>query len=83
MNKPELWIKVEYLDGPLHVLSNRWTFRPVSESSSDVEFFISYEFRSRMLALVMGTIFDLAFRRFADAFERRADLVYARSKAEV
>src|ERR1700676_2785156 len=42
-----------------------------------VEYFISYEFRSRMLALLMGSMFDLAFRRFAAAFEQRADLVYS------
>jgi len=28
--------------------------------------------------LLMGTRFDAAFRRFAAAFERRADVVYAR-----
>jgi coenzyme Q-binding protein COQ10 len=43
-----------------------------------VQFYIDYEFRSRMLGLLMGTMFDTAFRRFAEAFERRADLVYSR-----
>jgi coenzyme Q-binding protein COQ10 len=43
-----------------------------------VEFFISYEFKSRTLGLLMGAMFDTAFRRFAAAFERRADVVYAR-----
>jgi coenzyme Q-binding protein COQ10 len=76
MNKPELWIKVEYLDGPLHVLSNRWTFRPLSETTCEVEFYINYDFKSRMLAALMGAVFDAAFRRFAAAFERRADEVY-------
>jgi coenzyme Q-binding protein COQ10 len=41
-----------------------------------VEFFISYEFRSRMLGLLMGSMFDVAFRRFTVAFERRADAIY-------
>jgi coenzyme Q-binding protein COQ10 len=80
MNKPELWITVEYLSGPLQVLSNRWAFHPVSENSCDVEFYISYEFKSRMLALVMGAVFEIAFRRFAEAFERRADRVYGKAK---
>jgi coenzyme Q-binding protein COQ10 len=30
-----------------------------------------------VLGLVMGAMFDVAFRRFADAFERRADVVFA------
>src|ERR1700681_2313781 len=76
LDRPNLQIMVEYLDGPFSRLENRWTFRPVGEESCDVEFFISYEFKSRMLALLMGSMFDLAFRRFAAAFEQRADLVY-------
>jgi coenzyme Q-binding protein COQ10 len=42
-----------------------------------VEFFIAYEFKSRTLGLVMGTMFDMAFRRFAAAFEQRADQIFA------
>jgi coenzyme Q-binding protein COQ10 len=78
LNKPELWIKVEYIDGPLRALENRWTFRPLGDNACEVEFFISYEFRSRVLAALMGAVFDAAFRRFADAFERRADKIYGR-----
>lgn len=78
MNRPELWVAVEYLDGPLHVLSNRWAFRPLSETTSEVEFYIDYEFKSRILSAVMGKVFDAAFRRFASAFETRADQVYGR-----
>ena len=77
LDRPNLQILVEYLDGPFSRLENRWTFRPAGEGICDVEFFISYEFKSRMLALLMGSMFDLAFRRFAAAFEQRADLVYA------
>lgn len=76
MNRPELWIAVDYLDGPLKVLANRWTFRPLGEMASEVEFMIDYEFRSRMLGALMGAVFDRAFRRFATAFEKRADQVY-------
>jgi coenzyme Q-binding protein COQ10 len=78
LDRPNLQILVEYLDGPFSRLENRWTFRPAGEGSCDVEFFISYEFKSRMLALLMGSMFDLAFRRFAAAFEERADQVYSR-----
>jgi len=77
LDRSKLQISVEYLNGPFSRMENRWTFRPAGEASCDVEFFISYEFKSRMLALLMGSMFDLAFRRFAAAFEQRADLVYA------
>lgn len=71
-----LEILVEYLEGPFRQLNNTWKFRPVAQDICDVEFFIAYEFRSRTLGLLMGTVFDTAFRRFAAAFERRADRVY-------
>ena len=76
LDHPNLQILVEYLEGPFSHLENRWTFRPVGERLCDVEFFISYEFRSRMLGMLMGTMFDMAFRRFAHAFEQRADRIY-------
>jgi coenzyme Q-binding protein COQ10 len=78
LDRPNLQILVEYLEGPFSNMENRWTFHSTGEQACEVEFFISYEFKSRTLALLMGSMFDVAFRRFATAFERRADLVYAR-----
>ena len=57
------------------------TFHPAGESACDVEFFITYEFKNRALAMLMGAMFDAAFRRFAAAFEQRADVVYGRKTA--
>jgi coenzyme Q-binding protein COQ10 len=78
LDQPKLQILVEYLSGPFSHLQNRWVFRPVDETSCDIEFFIAYEFKSRVLAALMGAMFDTAFRRFADAFEKRADEVYGK-----
>jgi coenzyme Q-binding protein COQ10 len=69
-------ILVEYLDGPFHHLENRWGFFEAN-GGSDIDFYIDYEFRSRMLALLMGSLFDSAFRRFSEAFDTRARAVYA------
>jgi len=75
--REQMKIQVEYIDGPFSRLENVWTFKDEEESgSSRVEFFIDYEFRSRMLGAMMGSMFDAAFRKFAGAFERRADKVY-------
>jgi coenzyme Q-binding protein COQ10 len=78
LDRPNLHILVEYLEGPFSWLENRWSFHATGERTCEIEFFISYEFKSRALALVVGTMFDAAFRRFAAAFERRADLVYGK-----
>ena len=71
-------IDVRYLRGPFSNLENRWTFEPRSEQACDVGFFIAYEFRSRMLAMLMGTMFDAAFAKFSTAFEKRADVIYGK-----
>jgi coenzyme Q-binding protein COQ10 len=81
LDRPNLEILVEYLEGPFRRLNNRWNFRPAGDRACDVDFYIAYEFRSRTLALLMGTVFDAAFRRFASAFERRADQVYGTQPA--
>lgn len=71
-------ILVEYLDGPFRHLENRWLFKP-TQSGCEVDFYITYEFRSRMLGMLMGTMFDRAFRKFASAFEARAEKIYGRN----
>jgi len=78
---PKLEILVEYLEGPFRRLNNRWKFRPAGDRVCDVDFFIAYEFRSRTLGVLMGHVFDAAFRRFSTAFEHRADRVYGRQPA--
>ncbi len=81
LDRPNLKIMVEYLKGPFSNLENRWTFEPRTDTDCDVGFFLAYEFKSRMLAMLMGTMFDTAFQRFASAFEKRADAVYGKAGA--
>lgn len=71
-------ILVEYLDGPFSHLENRWTFTPLERRECKVDFFIAYSFRSRMFEILVGVLFDKAVRKFATAFEQRADEVYGR-----
>jgi len=56
-------------------LSNIWRFDP-ADGGCDVCFFIDYEFKSRILSALMGTMFDRAFRMFSEAFEKRAGVIY-------
>jgi coenzyme Q-binding protein COQ10 len=81
LDRQNLKIRVEYLRGPFSNLENRWSFEPKSDNACDVGFFLAYEFKSRMLAMLMGTMFDAAFQRFAAAFEKRADAVYGKAGA--
>jgi coenzyme Q-binding protein COQ10 len=76
LDRAKLKILVEYVDGPFSRLENVWNFRDDANGCSLVEFFIAYEFRSRLLGALMGSMFDTAFRKFSAAFEARADVVY-------
>jgi coenzyme Q-binding protein COQ10 len=71
-------ILVQSSDGPLRELRTRWTFKPRSNGTCEVGFYLHYELASTTLALFMGAILDVAFGRFVQAFERRADFVYGR-----
>ncbi len=81
LDRPNLKILVEYLDGPFSRLQNRWSFKPTGDDTCEVEFYIDYEFRSRTFGMLMGAVFDTVFRKMASAFEERADKVYGRKAA--
>jgi coenzyme Q-binding protein COQ10 len=77
-------ILVEYIDGPFSFLENKWTFSPDTTRGphgAAVEFYINYEFRNRMLAMLAGAVFDHIFRMFSEAFEGRADSLHGRPGA--
>jgi coenzyme Q-binding protein COQ10 len=61
--------------GPFRQLENRWQFR-AAPGGCEVDFFIAYEFKSAMLQMLVGALFDRAFRRYTRAFEERAEAVY-------
>jgi coenzyme Q-binding protein COQ10 len=65
----------EHPSGPFRRVENRWSFRP-APGGCDIEFFIAYEFKSMMLAMLVGSLFDRVFRRYTQAFEERARAVY-------
>lgn len=74
-------IDVTYLDGPFSHLENRWRFTDQPAGGSEIDFFITYQFKSVALGLLVGAVFDQAFRKFADAFVARAGTVYGGPKA--
>ncbi len=70
-------VHVEYLTGPFRYLNNHWRFTPVA-GSTEVSFFVDFEFKSRLLQAVIGTVFNEAVRLMVRAFERRATVLYGR-----
>jgi coenzyme Q-binding protein COQ10 len=70
-------VHVRYLNGPFRYLNNHWRFHPHPQGTL-VEFFVDFEFRSRLLQAVIGTVFNEAVRLMVRAFERRAMQLYGR-----
>jgi coenzyme Q-binding protein COQ10 len=79
LDKEALAITVDGMDGPFSYLKSVWRFEATGGNGSRIVFTIDYEFRSRALGLVLGAVFDRGFKRFAAAFERRANWLYGRN----
>jgi len=58
-------------------LNNHWRFTPVT-GGTEVDFFVDFEFRSRILQAAIGVVFNEAVRLMVRAFERRALHLYGR-----
>ena len=69
---------VAYENGPFRYLNNHWRFKPVPQGT-EVDFFVDFEFRSRILQMAIGVVFNEAVRLMVRAFERRAMALYGRS----
>ena len=69
-------IDVTYLKGPLKYLNNHWRFEPDGNAGCIVDFYVDFEFKSRIFQSVVGTLFNEAVRRMIHAFEARANAIY-------
>ncbi len=73
-------IDVEYIQGPLKYLQNHWEFLPVPGGGCEIDFFVDFEFRSRLLQKIVGALFHEAVSRMVAAFERRATALFGPAK---
>jgi coenzyme Q-binding protein COQ10 len=69
-------IDVSYSDGPFRYLNNHWLFEPQPDGSCVLDFYVDFEFRSRMLQRVIELLFNEAVKRMVAAFESRARRLY-------
>jgi len=69
-------IDVAYSEGPFKYLNNHWVFRPHPEGC-EIDFYVDFEFHSKMLQSVIQRLFNEAVQRMVTAFERRAHDLYA------
>jgi len=75
-------VHVRYENGPFRYLNNHWRFHPHAEGC-EVEFFVDFEFRSRILQAAIGVVFNEAVRVMVNAFLKRARAVYGPPQATI
>ena len=80
LKKPER-IDVTYHEGPFKYLDNHWIFEPQADGGCVLDFYVDFEFRSRMLQKAMALLFNEAVRRMVQSFEARARQLYGGATA--
>jgi coenzyme Q-binding protein COQ10 len=68
-------IRVSYENGPFRYLNNQWVFVPDPKGVL-VDFWVDFEFRSKLLQRAIGVVFNEAVRRMVGAFLKRAGEIY-------
>lgn len=72
---------VRYEKGPFRYLNNQWSFSS-DPRGCQVQFFVEFEFRSRLLQSAIGVVFNEAVRRMVNAFLKRAREIYGPTPLE-
>ncbi|MEZ5818477.1 MAG: type II toxin-antitoxin system RatA family toxin [Hyphomicrobiaceae bacterium] len=83
LDRRNLTVLVELVDGPFRHLENNWKFVEAADGGTTVRFSMAYELKSMMLQMLVGGLFDQAFRRCVVAFEARAREVYGNGRSGI
>lgn len=76
LNRPAGRIDVQYTEGPFHHLNNHWIFNPAPDGGTTIDFYVDFEFRSKLLQKVIGALFNEAVRLMVSSFEKRAKQLF-------
>ena len=69
---------VTNMEGPLKHLENKWFFKQKGENS-EVDFYVDFELKNKILNMLMIKFFDIGLKKIADAFEKRAIELFKRT----
>jgi len=76
LDRDAMTIDVTYQDGPFKYLNNKWYFDHMASGQCMLDFYVDFEFKSRILEMVIEILFGEAVRRMVHAFEQRAAQLY-------
>jgi coenzyme Q-binding protein COQ10 len=69
-------VDVIYTDGPFHHLNNHWIFKRLPDGGTEIDFYVDFEFKSKVLQALIGALFNEAVKMMVSAFEKRARQLY-------
>jgi len=69
-------VEMHLVDGPFSRLDGCWRFDPLGDEGCKISLFLEYDFSSRMLSVVVGSVFSHIANTLVDAFQQRAVEVY-------
>jgi coenzyme Q-binding protein COQ10 len=78
-NKKDNLIKVTNIGGPLNHLENTWYFKE-NRKGTEISFDIDFEIENKFLNIVMTKSFQFGLDKIADAFQKRAEELFNKSK---
>lgn len=73
---PAKQIQMKLVEGPFKQLQGSWTFSPLNESACKIELNLQFEFKSKMVELAFGKVFNGLAANMVNAFTQRAKVVY-------
>ena len=76
LNRKNLIIDVEFVDGPFKHLVNKWNFKKIEGNKCEINFFIDFELNVDVFNYLISKFFDKAFNKMVSSFEDRASQVY-------
>jgi coenzyme Q-binding protein COQ10 len=69
-------IDIAYREGPFRYLNNHWVFKPADDGHCVIDFYVDFEFHSRLMQKMIVKVFNEAVGIMVSAFEKRADEIY-------
>ncbi len=68
-------IEVSLVDGPFKTLANHWRFVP-KDGGCEIQLELEFEFKSKLLDRLIGSMFERATTKMVGAFTARAEALY-------
>ncbi|MEZ0259361.1 MAG: type II toxin-antitoxin system RatA family toxin [Alphaproteobacteria bacterium] len=71
-------IEVEYKQGPMKHLQNRWAFKDIKGGQCEVDFYIEFSMKSKMFETLVDQFFHRVLVKMINSFEDRAAELYGK-----